>query len=531
MTIEEIVIHPRVWSPEQEAFYAWFANGTGHLVGRALAGTGKTTTIVEGVNRAPEARILVCAFNKRIAEELQSRITNDRVEVKTLHGLGFSCVRRYWEKVNVEQRAGQRADGLAEAVCGKTAPDAIKRLVSKLHTKAREIAPLAATPDDLVDLALEFDCAPDKDWEKDGYDLSYVCVRALQAMELAASEKPAAGIDFADMLFLPVRNHWLRPEYDLVVVDEGQDMTISQLLLAEGMCAGRFVIVGDNRQAIYAFRGADSESLDRLKTKLGAAELGLTTTYRCCQAVVREANRLVPALQAAPDAPEGSIADLPGIEALVEAAENKTDKDGHSHDFILSRTNAPLARVAMALIRRQKRVRIQGKDIGAGLKAIVRKLATGRAKDSMPEFLRKLATWRDREVERARALKKDSQAEAVLDKAETIEVIADGATGVREVEARLDALFDDARNHGTIVCSSIHKAKGLEAERVFVLRDTLYPPVACTCGHRHPRGKSGCERCECRRYVASPAQQQEEQNIEYVGITRAKSALVWVAGK
>ena len=112
------------WSEEQEAVFQWFAQATpGNCVVRARAGTGKTTTIIEGITRAPEANILLAAFNKQIAEELQSRLTNPRAEAKTLHALGFSYLKRNWSKVRVD--ANNRAWDLARAACGPKVPDPI----------------------------------------------------------------------------------------------------------------------------------------------------------------------------------------------------------------------------------------------------------------------------------------------------------------------------------------------------------------------------------------------------------------------
>jgi len=105
------------------------------------------------------------------------------------------------------------------------------------------------------------------------------------------------------------------PTYDLVVVDEAQDMTASQLQLAIQSCrkGGRIAIVGDDRQAIYSFRGADSKSLDRLKGILKAKELGLTTTYRCPKRVVEIASRYVPDFRAALRPPRASSSTAPEL--------------------------------------------------------------------------------------------------------------------------------------------------------------------------------------------------------------------------
>jgi hypothetical protein len=85
----------RVWSPEQQAIFDWFERGTGHLLVRARAGTGKTTTLVEGVGRAPERKICVAAFNKYggpcVVVDLGTAITFDAVSVSGRYLGGLIC--------------------------------------------------------------------------------------------------------------------------------------------------------------------------------------------------------------------------------------------------------------------------------------------------------------------------------------------------------------------------------------------------------------------------------------------------------
>src|ERR1700690_3946522 len=82
------------WSPQQKAVFENVANGTGHTVVLARAGSGKTTTIVEAFNHVPEgASVLMIAFNKSIATELQSRAPAG-VEVSTLHSFGLKAIMR-----------------------------------------------------------------------------------------------------------------------------------------------------------------------------------------------------------------------------------------------------------------------------------------------------------------------------------------------------------------------------------------------------------------------------------------------------
>ncbi len=496
------------WSSEQASIFEWFntsyvADGkdepgnlaprsmSRNLVVRARAGTGKTTTIIEGVNRAPERAILLAAFNKSIAVELQKRLNNPRCEAKTLHGLGCKYVMQNWKPQIVDD--GSRADGLTTKVCPDDAPRAILRLVTQLHNKAREITPFTAIkgrPSDLVDLAIRFDLVPDDEYEPQGYNLNRVCELAFAAMKLAMERTKI--IDFSDMIFLPLVHNWVRPWAQLVVVDEAQDMTAAQLELAIRSCTktGRICVVGDDRQAIYGFRGADSDSLDRLKRRLDARELGLTTTYRCATNIVNLARHIVPDFRAAPGAPAGEIANC-DLDKLLSTA-----REG---DFILSRTNAPLVRVCMALLKQGRRARIKGRDIGKGVAALIRKLSSS----NIPDLLEALNGHVQREVERAMKLPENAQEERIQfisDQAEIIRELSEGCVGIADLQARVTDLFSDDAERQAIMCSSVHKAKGLEASTAFLLEGTFRK------GHR------------------------EEDNLRYVAITRAKTRMVWVSG-
>lgn len=485
------------WSTEQSAIFEWFAKTTLatvlSLVVRARAGTGKTTTILEAVRHAPEERILLAAFGKQIADELNDRITDKRCEARTLHSLGNRFVRDHWRRVKLSNR---RQWDLAEfALQGQDAPDPIVSLVAKLHTKVREVAPHADSVYEVCEVACRFDLLPAEQWEDEGWDLDRCCEAALVAVRQAT--RKTAEIDYSDMIFLPLRNGWVRPCYDLVIIDEAQDMTEAQLELAQKACVkgGRIAVVGDDRQAIYAFRGADSGSLDRLKAELDAAELGLATTYRCPKAVVAEAQALVPDYVAADSAPEGEVLHVDAGEYLAQVQEG---------DFVLSRTNAPLVRVCLALLRQGKRAKVRGKDVEKGIRDVLNKLRP----ESIPHLLDQADAWAEaerkrvqREVERERF--DEHAAEQALDLVEDqralIVALCDGLIDLDELDARLKSLFAKDPKRGEVMCATVHRAKGLEAPQVFVLADTFKRAGA------------------------------EEDNIRYVAITRAKEKLVWVA--
>ena len=96
----------------------------------------------------------------------------------------------------------------------------------------------------------------------------------------------------------------------------------------------------------------------------------------------------------------------------------------------------------------------------------------------------------------------------IEDVKETIEAIAESCETMQDFYDRCDSLFDDVDQNGTkqfVILSTVHKAKGLEWDRVFILRSTLY----CNGNRRDD---------------------PEERNIHYVAVTRSKSALMMVGG-
>jgi superfamily I DNA/RNA helicase len=298
-------------------------------------------------------------------------------------------------------------------------------------------------------------------------------------------------IDFDDMIYLPVRCKWVRPQYDLVVVDEYQDMNPTQLMLARALCKGRMVLVGDVFQAIYEFRGADASFASTMVKQLKAKTLTLNTTFRCPKSVVRAASELVPGYLAAPEAPEGIL--------RTEEFARMFDQ-AQPGDFILSRKNAPLAKICLRLLRDGKRALIRGRNIGEGLVSIVK----GREARSIPELVETLGVWERNLVEQY--VKQDApetKIELIQDQAATIRFLAEGLASVDELVARIRSLFEDSTPGNAVICSSVHRAKGLEATRVFLLADTLYP------GRRRD---------------------EEEIHIHYVALTRSKHELVMVRG-
>lgn len=495
------------WSDEQIAIFKWFHSGTGGLVVRARAGTGKTTTIKAAFTVAPEERMLYAVFNKKNQVEALQAITDPRVEIKTLHSLGFAFIQQVWPQSKPTEEV--ETERVQQAV-GEREPAVVKAQVRKLVAFAKNTL-IAPTLDELIELAEERDieCPNYEAPINGGWTRAALSRAALRVLELSKIRDPKGRISFNDMVWLPCAMGWTRAWYDLVVVDEAQDMNLPQLTMAKAACkpGGRVCVVGDDRQAIYGFRGAVSDGMDMMRQTLNAAELGLTTTYRCPKKVVALAAAIVPDYKAADTAPEGEVLACTVMAICLQAQVG---------DAILSRTNAPLMPLCLSLLRKGTPARIEGRDIGKALLDIVEKLNA----HSVPDFLRKVAAWADRQTVRLMASRHyEEKADQIQDQSQTLVALADGASSVTEISRRLTTLFGDTETNGkpVVTLSTTHKAKGLEWSKVYLLTDT----------YNRSRPANGATPSP----EAAAKAAKEKANIYYVAITRAKSILVLAEGE
>lgn len=473
-------------SAYQAAIFADIESGTGHSVIRARAGTGKTSTIVAALSYVPKGlSVLFVAFNKSIATELQSRAPAG-VEVSTLHSLGFACVRNAFRGARLDNR---KLDNIVQGRLG-TAKEtlSLRNLVSKAVAFAK--GNLCSEPRDLSAMIDDMIASGQAEWPSD-LAITMDSVVADVVWVLDQCKVQTHVIDFDDMVWFPIVHNLSVWQRDRVFVDETQDLNKCQIALALKACkpTGRICAVGDDRQAIYAFRGADARALDNVVDALKAKVLPLSITYRCASKIVDMAKQIVPDYEAAPGAAEGEIVAL-NVDVLAEKA-----KPG---DFIISRANAPLVGLCLAFLRAGTPARVQGRDVGANLIALVRKSGAS----TIGDLTAWIDDWATKEVERlCRRVRPSSPAiDAVYDKAECIQALCEGAPSVDALIAKIETMFTDSDDSRMVVLGTTHKLKGLERERAFVLGWT----------YRVGRGV-------------------EEDNLWYVAITRAKSYLGIVA--
>lgn len=465
-------------TPEQASIYDHVQSNSASVRIDARAGSGKTTVLEEISRRLPRnKKALFCAYNRRIAIELERRIGGTNRIVQTIHSLGFAAIRRRFNSVKIDK--SRWVDDAKER-----RPQDWRDLIALVSRCKNEVA---LSEQAVADVCLELDVS-----ESLINDARRMLGKAQRQTEIDV-------IDFDDMVFLPaVRDDLRLPNYAWLLIDEAQDLNpvFVRLLRKLKTETSQAAIVGDPFQRIYGFRGADAGAMDDLSDRFGATRLGLTICFRCARSIVEVARRWVSDLAPAPNAIDGAVIES-GDDAYAGA------KPG---DFVLARLNAPLVRAAL-----QSRVPavVRGRDLGQELIRIIRQLRI----ESVPAAEPVLRAWVEKEAMRidASATKRANRQRlkrAIGDKAAAISAFFAGAASTQQAIDAIDRTFaDDGDDSARVVYSTVHKAKGLEADRVFVLASTFF----ISKDQRDGR-------------VELP---EEERNLRYVAVTRARKELIF----
>lgn len=503
-------------SPLQEAVAAWTTGDTGSLELVARAGCGKTfmlMVIIDLIVKNKLGDIAVMAYNKSIADEIKGRLETAGYDWKTaqagtVHSFGFSAWRKVCPGIKVD---ANKVFGIIDSQketencqvyisCKST----INKLVG--YAKQRAVGHLCHIDDIQVwhELWDHFDLDNDitEEWSSESV------IDAARKIYQISLNQCREVIDFDDMILAPLyfkARFWPKK---WVLLDESQDTNAARRALALAMLmpkVGRMVFAGDNCQAIYGFTGADSNSMAQLRNATKAKTLPLNVTYRCPKVVVAEAQKLVPDLMAHEDAPDGVLRSIM-YDELISA--EKLQKE----DVILCRNNAPLVQTAYSLMSRGIACRVEGRDIGEGLV----KLASRWKVSSVTVLLDKLEDYEARTTAKLMSKDQESKIESLVDQVECLRVIISRCQllnkhSVAELIEEITKMFGntiEGEKPKVLTLSSIHRSKGREYPRVFMLGRRTYLPSP---------------------YARKPWQQQQEINLEYVGLTRAQREFIDVS--
>jgi len=484
-------------SKYQVAVYDHITNDKGNAVIDAVAGSGKSTTIVEALKLIPKNKtVLFLAFNKAIVEELKIKIGQiDNVEIRTLHSLGMSAVLKTFR---TQVQDDKYKVYINNQLLGSIRPEA--------NLFEEELIDYKKNINQLVDLARVYLCESVEKLEDiaDKYCINTLDNECTMAMNVVAWGKNEVGkIDFTDMIYFPNVKKVTVPQFNYVFIDECQDLNTAQreLFLKALKPSGRFIAVGDPRQAIYGFAGADVESFNLLKSLPNTIHLPLSVCYRSDNSIITLAKEIVPQIEARDNAPEGVVCRESKVEDI---------KDG---DMVLCRVTAPLVALCMFYIAKGIKAYVKGRDIGANLINMIKKIKKNKRRN-MADVMENLSAELDKVS--AKIMRKthcslseareNSLFKSLQDKINAIAVIAKDLKTADAVMNRIETIFKDNDRSG-ICLSTVHKAKGLESDNVFIIREDKF---------------------YIKQAMRVEWMAEQERNLVYVAYTRAKHFLGFV---
>jgi superfamily I DNA/RNA helicase len=486
-------------SDRQRAIYDAWETTDHNLLINARAGSGKTTTILGLVKRS-KYRSLFLAFNKSIQTEIQAKLDKKKLrqgKAMTLHSLGLASIRKVRGRVNVAK--GKNWDFI------RTLEKEFDHVYDSLQWEERlklnydlmamnDISRLYLTDDYKeihkhllnMDKTVE-DCTELKElWEE------------MIILREKSYESKTLIIDFIDMIYLPVIKNYpsaIKPYY--LMIDECQDLNLCQHKLIDiiiKQSVKKWVAVGDKNQAIYGFAGASGTSFDLFIEKGNVAMYPLDICYRCPKLIVDAANEVYEGM-VPHKTYDGKVATVSGI------------RDIKKDSLIICRNTSPLITLFFKLIGLGIPANLKGEDLLNSIETFLKPYLAY----SIPEARHVLEKKKDeltRKVSEGSVSNEGYKLYKLTENLKNFTVLADnlsdGYGTVKGLISQTKQIF--LNKMGSVELCTIHKAKGLEADVVYILNEDLIPI----------------------KFAKSKQQLTQEENLRYVARTRAKEEMYYL---
>lgn len=564
-------IPPEKISKYQKAVENTFLSGKQGIVMDALAGAGKTSMLRHLASfKKPEEKWLYLVFAKKNQVEATSGKSKfpPGVEVLTSHAflgriLGKNADMDIMPSTEIWNENGQRSSRIIDDIMldDNTFPRqfqyAAKLSISKLTSLAKAFA---INPEDpqasalLNDIAHRYEVDTDlstekvaspKDWSLEIIDKT-LDVLHFSLPGNSPNQDYSMMRDHDDTLWYPaLKDNLAWPKYDVVLADEVQDFNKCQMFMLKklGEQGARIIAVGDPHQAVFRFRGADSQAFTNVQSLVnqggnGVAIHELPENYRCGKNIIdyvnshTKVNNLVAGRNFEGEVTEGIKYDDMFINLTKEWQQNGKLKGGAA---FIARTNKPLVSCALDLLKADMNFVIIGRDFSQELTQHLEKI-TGKGRNAktipinylMGELNNYLSNveqkWKGK-------VAKDDELRSIRDNTDAINSIIShlqfinyydrnlnmrinhsndfveyikkrfAGVNVDSVEGAASLAKKDPRSYVTL--TTAHRAKGLEFDRVFIIGRELFP---------HPS-------------ATNEEELEQEDNLYYVALTRAMNEL------
>ncbi len=482
-------------SKQQKIFDIWNTTDKNILI-NAVAGSGKTTTLLKLLEFC-KYRTLFLAFNKSVQEEIQEKIDAEGLKqgkALTMHSLGLSAIRKHFKKVVIKN--GKNFELL------KQVQNKHKKLFK--YMKWEDKLKLSYTLMDMSDISRLFltDDITEIKKHMQSMDKNFVVHKDIVSLWSSFRDfreesynATTVVIDFNDMIYLAAReNLYIPVEPYYLMVDEAQDLNLAQHKLVENLIKQgtviKWIAVGDRNQSIYGFSGAYSSSFDKFLKMGEVEELPLDICYRCARNIIDETNEVYDVMEYGQEE-EGQV----GI--VTEVSEIKEES------MIICRNTSPIIKLYFSLLGTGMPVYIKGDDILTSINRFLKPYLNYTVGGTKTELLYKLEDLQKDKSEEGRIklhIFKENHANFKA-------LVANMSTDYEVVSVLLDKIKNlfKVKSKATMLCT-IHKAKGLESDVVYILNENLIPS----------------------KFATSPEQLRQEKNLKYVARSRAKKELYYL---
>lgn len=432
-------------------------------------GTGKTTALLDIVDAAlkegvPPDRIAFFAFTRKAAQEGISRAKqrfgyteDDMPWFRTLHSAAFHILGLRNSEVMQTEHFKELGQALGSFTFEYTYNETVERAPRNGALGDRALAVYSGARAHMIDLETEWRQANDP--RVSLFDAS----RFAKALE---SYKKATHLldfnDFLDEVHQPL-------DLEILIIDEAQDLTAQQWAFARriGAQAKRVFIAGDDDQAIFQWAGADL----RMFLSIKGLSLVLPRSYRLRQTVFNFVRRLGKRIR------------------IRREKDFVPDRDNGSLEYLAYMDQMPLEADSVLLLARHRwqipRMRAMCRDRGvvyqenglwsnqaSTVRAVVNYERLRAGQELLPNQVRQVASYipgmsippRDARIW-------DQVAWPFNDRPDWMIALTGIGTMEREYIRKLRRNGESLIKPGRVVLSTIHTAKGGEADHVMLLPD------------------------------------------------------------
>lgn len=499
---DDFAINTFIPTLEQQNIIDFIKTSVKSLIVNALAGTGKTSVILRAVKELIDSgysgKILITSFSRSVIDEITGK-TPDCIDVKTMHSLGNALMHSFnknakLNKDKLKEVCSVVIGPVKEVKKGEKLTKDDLELNNKLKAQYSYVSQIVtmlkkndldATEENINAMIEFYGISIDIDYP------DYI-KHSIAVFERSVSLN-RKEYDFDDMIhYANVNNINPINKYDIVIVDEAQDLSAMQrsFLLRFVKPSGRVIAIGDPNQAIFGFSGSTVDSIDKLEQRLSnVVQLPLTINQRCAKEIINIAQEVVPSIKSADNAINGDV--IIYNKLRLEAIE--------SGDMVLARRNSVLVKTAYLLVREGKKVYFYGDSIASDIASAV------NAVNHQNDLVLLVELMNQRALMLKDKYKNKTIYNNFLDRLDTVKELISVNKSIIDVKTlikELYQLFDNKSAIGAVKLLNGHIAKGLENKRCHIID--------------YDRSIIECER---------EWQQQQERNLLYVMLTRAKETL------